>query len=253
MPMPPKRGPRPPKRDARPKEQSVYRHPDAQAQAKIAELTALGATVVVEQADVAQRASMAALIARLARPLRGVIHAAGVLDDGVLRRQSWPRFAKVLAPKVQGAWHLHTLTQALPLDFFLQQPPSYDHKIKFMGMNVAVPSFNYQGYVIWGLTGYMIVELLRRVFRAGCAAVATGGLWPSMISASQAWKGSFWRGARVHRPQSNQGTCPLLRTAAGYQPTSMPPRISSRWMPRYVSGLQGPVCQQDTGPVRAEP
>lgn len=93
--------------------------PDAQAQAKIAELTALGATVIVEQADVAQRASMAALIARLARPLRGVIHAAGVLDDGVLRRQSWPRFAKVLAPKVQGAWHLHTLTQALPLDFFL--------------------------------------------------------------------------------------------------------------------------------------
>ena len=52
------------------------------------------------------------------------------------------------------------------LDFFLQQPPSYDHKIKFMGMNVAVPSFNYQGYVIWGLTGYMIVELLRRVYDA---------------------------------------------------------------------------------------
>ena len=54
----------------------------------------------------------------------------------------------------------------VPLDFFLQHPPSYDHKIKFMGMNVAVPSFNYEGYVIWGLTGFMIVELLRRVYDA---------------------------------------------------------------------------------------
>lgn len=52
-------------------------------------------------------------------PLKGIIHAAGVLDDGILQRQSPERFAKVMRPKVQGAWHLHQLTQDLPLDFFV--------------------------------------------------------------------------------------------------------------------------------------
>jgi myxalamid-type polyketide synthase MxaB len=48
-----------------------------------------------------------------------VIHAAGVLDDGLLLQQTTERFARVLAPKVQGAWNLHTLTRHLPLDFFV--------------------------------------------------------------------------------------------------------------------------------------
>jgi acyl carrier protein len=60
-----------------------------------------------------------AAIAESLPPLAGVVHCAGVLDDGVLMQQSWPRFAGVLAPKVQGAWMLHQLTRALPLDFFV--------------------------------------------------------------------------------------------------------------------------------------
>jgi 8-oxo-dGTP pyrophosphatase MutT (NUDIX family) len=55
---------------------------------------------------------------------------------------------------------------AVPLDVFLQQKPNYQHKAKYMGMSIPVPSFNYQGYVIWGLTGFMIVELMRRVYDA---------------------------------------------------------------------------------------
>lgn len=54
----------------------------------------------------------------------------------------------------------------VPLDLFLQQKPSYSHKIKYMGINIPVPSFNYQGYVIWGLTGFMIVEFMRQVYDA---------------------------------------------------------------------------------------
>lgn len=54
----------------------------------------------------------------------------------------------------------------VPLDLFLTQPPSYDHKIKFMGLKVTVPSFHYQDYMIWGLTGYMIVELMRLAYDA---------------------------------------------------------------------------------------
>src|SRR5262249_10681902 len=52
-------------------------------------------------------------------PLRGVVHAAGVLDDGVLVQQTRERFARVLGPKAQGAWHLHRLTEDAPLDPFV--------------------------------------------------------------------------------------------------------------------------------------
>src|SRR5262249_36190330 len=48
-----------------------------------------------------------------------VIHAAGVLDDGMLPEQTAERFARVLVPKVCGAWNLHELTKGQSLDFFV--------------------------------------------------------------------------------------------------------------------------------------
>jgi acyl carrier protein len=53
------------------------------------------------------------------RPLTGVVHAAGVLDDGVLDALTPERLAAVLRPKVDAAWHLHTLTADLGLDHFV--------------------------------------------------------------------------------------------------------------------------------------
>jgi aryl carrier-like protein len=56
-------------------------------------------------------------------PLRGVIHAAGTLDDGLLVQQTWERFSRVLAAKAVGGWNLHELanelTKDVPLDFFV--------------------------------------------------------------------------------------------------------------------------------------
>jgi acyl carrier protein len=52
-------------------------------------------------------------------PLRGVVHAAGILDDGILLQMSEERFANVMAPKLGGAANLHRLTRELPLDFFV--------------------------------------------------------------------------------------------------------------------------------------
>ena len=52
-------------------------------------------------------------------PLRGVFHAAGVLDDGILLTQTMERFRQVLEPKTTGAWLLHELTRDLELDFFV--------------------------------------------------------------------------------------------------------------------------------------
>jgi len=52
-------------------------------------------------------------------PLRGVIHAAGVLADGILGHQTRERFRTVLAPKVQGGWNLHLQTRGREMDFFV--------------------------------------------------------------------------------------------------------------------------------------
>jgi acyl transferase domain-containing protein/acyl carrier protein len=98
------------------------RPPTADAQAKIAAIEDLGATVRVGCADVADRAQLAsALTDHLtpANPLRGVIHAAGLIDDGSLLLQTEARLDQVMAPKIDGAWHLHELTLGMSLDFFI--------------------------------------------------------------------------------------------------------------------------------------
>ncbi|MEI2579700.1 SDR family NAD(P)-dependent oxidoreductase [Scytonema sp. PRP1] len=81
-----------------------------------------GAEVIVFQADVSDVEQVAQILATIEEslpPLRGIIHSANVLDDDILPQQNWERFKRVMSPKVQGSWHLHTLTQNLPLDFFV--------------------------------------------------------------------------------------------------------------------------------------
>ena len=92
------------------------------AAALIRELEAKGVQVVVAQGSVTDRAQLAELFSKFGAslpPLRGIIHSAGALDDGVLTQQTWERFERVMAPKVDGAWHLHTLSRTQPLDFFV--------------------------------------------------------------------------------------------------------------------------------------
>jgi phthiocerol/phenolphthiocerol synthesis type-I polyketide synthase C len=96
--------------------------PSPSAEDAIATLEAAGARVLVARADVAQPAEVERLFARIDHelpPLRGVVHAAGVLDDGLLLQQTPARFAAVMAPKVPGAWNLHVATRARSLDFFV--------------------------------------------------------------------------------------------------------------------------------------
>ncbi|MFC4069609.1 SDR family NAD(P)-dependent oxidoreductase [Actinoplanes subglobosus] len=80
-----------------------------------AELTALGADVRIAACDIGDRDAVAALLGDIPadRPLTAVIHAAGVLDDGVIEALDPARLDRVLAPKVDGAWHLHELTRDL--------------------------------------------------------------------------------------------------------------------------------------------
>ena len=52
-------------------------------------------------------------------PLCGVVHAAGVIDDGVIGSLTGERVDGVLAPKVDAAWYLHKLAQDLDLSMFV--------------------------------------------------------------------------------------------------------------------------------------
>ncbi|MDO0938363.1 SDR family NAD(P)-dependent oxidoreductase [Streptomyces sp. DG2A-72] len=81
------------------------------------ELTDQGATVEVLACDAADRDALAQVLD--GRRLTAVIHAAGVLDDGVLESLDASRFDRVLRPKVDAAWNLHELTRDLDLDAFV--------------------------------------------------------------------------------------------------------------------------------------
>ncbi|MEU3187985.1 SDR family NAD(P)-dependent oxidoreductase [Streptomyces sp. NPDC006923] len=85
------------------------------------ELTGLGATVTVAACDVSDREALAALLARIPEehPLTGVVHTAGVLDNGLLPAQDTERLDRVLRPKADAAWHLHELTKDLDLTAFV--------------------------------------------------------------------------------------------------------------------------------------
>ena len=93
-----------------------------EAQTGIAFLQAAGATVRAFAADVSQEADVARVLAEVRStmaPLKGVLHAAMVLDDGPVHTLDKARLQRVLAPKLHGAWHLHRLTQTDPLESFV--------------------------------------------------------------------------------------------------------------------------------------
>ncbi|MFH8378790.1 type I polyketide synthase [Streptomyces cyaneofuscatus] len=84
-------------------------------------LTALGAHVTVAACDTSDRAAVAALLAAVPaeRPLTAVVHAAGVLSDGLITALTPERLDAVLRPKADAAWHLHDLTRDLDLSAFV--------------------------------------------------------------------------------------------------------------------------------------
>jgi len=72
--------------------------------------------------DVTDRSALSAVLKDIAlkgAPLRGIVHAAMVIEDGLIRDMSPAQMRRVLEPKALGAQLLHELTRGLPLDFFV--------------------------------------------------------------------------------------------------------------------------------------
>jgi len=96
--------------------------PSPLAMSVVNQLRFEGIEVIIEQADVSDSAQLEHVFKKIEQNmtmLRGVIHAAGVLDDGALLNLDRVRMKYVMAPKVEGTWNLHAATVDHPLDFFV--------------------------------------------------------------------------------------------------------------------------------------
>jgi myxalamid-type polyketide synthase MxaC len=183
------------------------RPPDASQQRQLDALRQSGAEVVALELDVADLQATRALVASM--KVKGVIHAAGVIDDGLLLSQDWDRVCRVLAPKVAGAWNLHLSTEDQDLDFFILCS-SAGHLLGRAGQagygaanafldglahlrrGRGLPSLS----VDWGpiATAGMAAQVSGRV-RAEWAAAGIGLIQPSVLGET------VTRASRVNRPQ----------------------------------------------------
>jgi acyl transferase domain-containing protein/NADPH:quinone reductase-like Zn-dependent oxidoreductase/acyl carrier protein len=95
---------------------------DAEAADAVEALQQRGVQVRAVACDVTDREALGevfTMIGRTMPPVRGVVHAAMVIDDGLVRGLDAARIGAVLAPKIDGARNLDALTRDLPLDFFV--------------------------------------------------------------------------------------------------------------------------------------
>ncbi|MFI8961973.1 type I polyketide synthase [Streptomyces sp. NPDC053493] len=94
---------------------------DPRTNALAAELERLGAAATVAGCDVGDRAALAAVLAAVPaeHPVTGIVHCAGILDDGVIASLTPERTARVLRAKAASAWHLHELTRESKVSAFV--------------------------------------------------------------------------------------------------------------------------------------
>ena len=93
-----------------------------EAGAALAALEAAGVVVIAAACDVSDEPALAELLAEVKAsmpPLKGIIHAAAVIEDSLIRNVTAEQLHRVLAPKVLGAQFLHVLTRDMALDFFV--------------------------------------------------------------------------------------------------------------------------------------
>jgi acyl transferase domain-containing protein/NADPH:quinone reductase-like Zn-dependent oxidoreductase/acyl carrier protein len=93
-----------------------------EAQVAVAALQSAGVRVHAAACDVSDAKAIQTLLSQIAvilPPLRGIVHAATVIEDGLIRNMSRDQIRRVFAPKILGAQYLHQLTLGTRLDFFI--------------------------------------------------------------------------------------------------------------------------------------
>ena len=179
--------------------------PSPEAESVISAMRAARIRLEVRAVDVSNRAELETVLREaqaVMPPLLGIVHAAGVLDDGVLTQQSWSRFEQVMAPKVAGAWNLHELTCHTPLDFFLL----------FSSMASLTGSPGQSGYA----SGNAFLDALAHYRRArGLTAMSVNwGAWPDAGMAAKVETQGRRRVLPAIRPMPEQDCLSCLTLAA---------------------------------------
>ncbi|WP_428836488.1 type I polyketide synthase [Streptomyces cheonanensis] len=179
--------------------------PDAPGAAGlVAELAALGARATVAACDAADRTALAALLRTLPadRPLTGVLHAAGVLADGLITTLTPEQLAAVLRPKVDAAWNLHELTRDHDLSAF----------VLFSSLAGVIGGAGQSGYAAANTFLDGLAE-----HRAGLGLPATSvawGLWDRAGGGGQLEAADLDRIARAGYPPVPATTGPAMLDAA---------------------------------------
>jgi len=175
-----------------------------------------GCKVVYLQADVTYREELERALAKLegsdTPPLRGLIHAAGVLDDGSITRQTAARFDKVMAPKVRGGWNLHELTLGKPIDLF----------VMFSSASAVMGAAGQSNYA--AANGFLDALAHYRQARGLVATSINWGPWSGLGMAAELDDVGVWeaRGMEPIRPECGMEMLDRILDAAPAQIMALP-------------------------------
>jgi len=193
------------------------RHVPDHAPESVTRLRAAGVRVETVACDVGDLEATRALVDRIATegpPLRGVIHAAGVLDDGVAMQLDRERMLRVMSPKVAGAWNLHESTMRMALDFF----------VLFSGAAAVIGSAGQSNYA----AANAALDAIARTRRAEGR--------PAVSIAWGPWEGSGMAGSLSARDRDRLGALGLR---------AMAPRRAFDVLGRMLGEAPAAVCVMD--------
>ncbi|MFI9825752.1 type I polyketide synthase, partial [Streptomyces sp. NPDC052013] len=215
------------------------RGPEAEGAAElVAELETLGARARAVACDVADRDQLAAALESSDRPLTAVVHAAGVLDDGVIESLSAERIARVVRPKVDAAWHLHELTADAELAAFvvfssvaalIGSPGQANYAAANAALDALAASRRAVGlpatslaWGLWDTSGGMAGRLgeaeLARLERTGAKPLTTElglALFDQALASDETFLAPAWLDTAALRAEARAGTIPpVLRGLA---------------------------------------
>ncbi|WP_425288554.1 SDR family NAD(P)-dependent oxidoreductase [Streptomyces melanosporofaciens] len=178
----------------------------------VAELGALGATADVVACDIADRDQVRALLDGIdAFPLAGVVHAAAVLDDGIVTSMTSERLHTVAAPKIDGALNLHRLTEGMDLALFVL-------------FSSAAGTLGSPGQANYAAANTFLDALATQRRAAGLAGHSLAwGLWEQATTLTAPVKGTRPQGA-IGALSTAEGLALFDRALAGTDPVTVPAR-----------------------------
>ncbi|WP_447002678.1 SDR family NAD(P)-dependent oxidoreductase [Saccharothrix isguenensis] len=241
----------------------------------LVELDALGCEARVAACDVADRGQVADLIASVDRPLTAVIHAAGVLDDGVVESLTPEQVERVMRPKVDAALHLHELTAGMDLSAFvlfssaaalIGSPGQANYGAANAALDALAATRRANGLpaasLAWGLwadatgmTGGMAEADLARLERMGIGAISADSglaLFDQALAVDAALVAPVRLDLAVLRSQARAGTLPaLMRGLAPVRRTEAGGSLAQRLAGVAEADREGVVLELVRGQVAA--